>query len=228
MKLTAKVALLAPLVLGCSSSSTGTDFRPTSANDTRALFLFSHENTLATYEGHAFVVKREGKPPIAVTAYHVAGSDMTASGAFLHTVSEPSVVVALGARLAIPDARTISAGDSQHDIAAYTVLDFIEERALEFANELPAVGDSVYVLALHVGDHPFSGPRRHLARVTVASDSELRYIYLLSANTNTTSGAAVLDKSGRVVGLNVGTIVNGAGVFGIGVGISSLRSVLSG
>lgn len=228
---TAARTLAALTVMACQPSVTAPKLDPISSEETMQLFLFSHGPTIATYDGHGFVLKREGQRPVGVTAYHVAGPVVTGPTdpaspqptAWLHTIVDVTVLVRLGERIPVPGARTISGTDSQHDIAAYAVIDFIPERALELAADLPAVGDTVYVLALHVGDHPRSGPRRHPALVVTASDTQLRYRYLLSANANMTSGAAVLDRAGKVVGLNVGTVVSD-GVFGLAVGVRSLRA----
>ena len=228
-----RVVAAALAVSGCQPAATAPNLDPISAEETMQLFLFSHSPTLSAYDGHGFVLKRDGQRPLGITAYHVAGPVVTGPidpespqpTAWLRTIVDATVVVRLAERVPIPGARTIDGADSQHDIAAYAVIDFIPERALELSADLPAVGDTVYVLALHVGDHPRSGPRRHPARVVTSNDSQLRYQYLLSANANMTSGAAVLDRDGKVVGLNVGTVVSD-GVFGLAVNVRSLRATL--
>jgi hypothetical protein len=228
-RLAATLALFA-----CAPPSTQPKLDPISAEETAPLFLFSHSPSGSGYDGHGFVIRREGRRPLGLTAFHVAGPVVTGpvdpvspqATAWLRAIVDVPVVVRLAERLPIVGARTIDGTDSQHDVAAYTVIDFIDGRALELATDLPAVGDTVYVLALHVGDHPRSGPRRHPALVTTASDTQLRYRYLLSKNANFTSGAAVLDRTGRVVGLNVGTVGGGDDVSGIAVGVRSLRALL--
>ena len=219
---------------GCSAATATPRLDPISAEETKQLFLFTHVPSGGSYDGHGFVLKREGKRPLGITAFHVAGPVISGPTdpaspqptAWLYTIVDAPVVVRLAERVPVPGARTIDGSDSQHDIAAYVVMDFIPERALELADDLPAVGDTVYVLALHIGDHPRSGPRRHPARVVTSSDTQLRYEYLLSANANMTSGAAVLDRTGKVAGLNVGTVVSGGAVFGLAVGVRSLRANL--
>jgi len=202
--------------------------------------------------GHAFLLDRPGSQPLALTAYHVAGPvgaapDPGVPTAWLRSPVNPSIVIRLGARLPIPGARTISSAGSQDDMAAFEVMDWDPSRALELAADLPSPGDTVWVLAVHTGDGPANGPRRHPARVAVAHDSALVYSYLASANTNGSSGAAVLDRDGRVVGVNVGTLimtpeswqrfrdrygpcceaVAGNEVVGLAVGVRSIRRHLA-
>jgi hypothetical protein len=226
-------ALATTLASGCASSSEPPALLPISAEETRQLFVFSHVYSNG-YDGHGFVLEREGKRPLGITAFHVAGPitnepsdpDAQVTTALLHTIVDSSIMVRLGARFVIADAHTLSSTDTQRDVAAFAVRDFIPSRALQLAAAPPAVGDTVYVLALHVGNDPRSGPRRHPARVVASRDLELRYIYLASANSNFTSGAAVLDRDGHVVGLNVGTLVNGPQVHGLAVTLHSLRALL--
>lgn len=224
---------LAILVAGACASSEPPELLPISAEETRPLFLYSHLNSTG-YAGHGFLLQREGKRALGVTAFHVVGPmtvdpvdpDAQVATAWLRTVVDSSILVRLGTRLTVPGAHTLNSTDTQHDVAAFAVLDFIPSRALELAAALPAVGDTVYVLALHLGNDPRGGPRRHPARVLISSDAELRYVYLASANSNMTSGAAVLDRDGHVVGLNVGSLVSGPQVHGIAVGVNSLRAIL--
>jgi hypothetical protein len=196
------------------------------------LFVFTPAG-FSGYFGHGFVLTREGHEPLGITSLQTAGpmpgvaTDPTEATALLRTVVDsPTVFVRLGQRFTIPDAHTAVSNDSQHDIAAFTVLDYLPERALELAASLPAVGDTVYVLAMQLGDSPLDGPRRHPAQVLIASDAELHYVYLASSNTYLTSGAAVLDKSGRVIGVNVASFISGPRVHGLAVGVNSLRALL--
>jgi len=86
-------------------------------------------------------------------------------------------------------------------------------RVLHLAHALPRVGDTVTILALHGASsvqNPLRGPRRHPARVAVSHDSAFVYVYLGSSAADLTSGAAVLDRQGQVVGINVGTLTMSA------------------
>jgi hypothetical protein len=225
------VLALAILASGCKSSSEP-QWNPISAEDTKQLFVFSPVG-FTGYFGHGFLLTRDGHDPVAVTSFQAAGQmpDGTTAPdettAWLRTVVDsPTVLVRLGQRFTIAGAHSVQTNDSQHDLAAFAVLDFLPERALELAEALPAVGDTVFVLAMQLGDSPLDGPRRHPAQVMISSDAELNYVYLASSNTYLTSGAAVLDKNGRVVGVNVASFVTGPRVHGLAVGVNSLRALL--
>jgi hypothetical protein len=205
-------------------------------DDVSQLFLFTLPAE-AGYRGHAFVVRQDTLWR-GITAFHVAGEEQLYAGVPSNT---PTVIlrspiegfreIRLGRRLSIPTARVVSSAGSQDDVAAFDVIDRDTSRALLLATEMPRIGDTVRVLAMHVGggsdQNPESGPRRHPALVVTANDSSFRYEYLKSANTNVTSGAAVLDAAGRVVGVNVATVVNGTRVTGIAVGLRALRAHLA-
>jgi hypothetical protein len=132
----------------------------------------------------------------------------------------------LGDRVPVAGAQTIGSGESQRDLAVFTVVDRDSTQTFPLATQLPNVGDTVYVLAVHVGDHPRSGPRKHPARVSASSATALNYVYLASANSNMTSGAAVLNAAGSVVGVNVGTLVNNGQVTGLAVHALSIAALL--
>jgi hypothetical protein len=224
-----------------------TQFEPVPADEVRQLFLIQLRS--GSVAGHAFLLNRPGATPLGVTAYHVAGPIAQSTDpegtptAWLFSPVGQSAVLRLGARVPITGARTISSAGSQDDLAAFEVIDRDVTRSLELAEDLPGVGDTVWVLAVHGGDHPLNGPRRHPARVAVAHDSAFVYAYLASKNPDFTSGAAVLDRGGRVVGVNVGTLIvsadgwqryreryapccdgmSGGEVVGLAVGVRSVR-----
>lgn len=215
-------------------------------DDLRALLLVQGS---AGYLGHGFLLHQPGAPNLAITAYHVAGAEpaqpLSPAGRLQSPLDE-DVAFRLGSRLTIAGARTIGGGGSQHDLAAFQVLDWEASRALTLAETLPAPGDTVFVLSVHVGNEG-SVAGRHPARVVIAHDSAFVYEYLASRNPNGTSGAAVLDRSGRVVGTNVGTLVmtaerwqsfreryaaccvgrTGGEVVGLAVGVRSMKSLLA-
>lgn len=159
--------------------------------------------------GHAFLID-DGGPPLALTAHHVAGDFVPSigPGPTLRSPVDSRISIRLGRRLEVPGARTIGTGSSQHDMAVFQVVDRDASRYLRLAAALPAVGDTVWVLAVHTGA---AGAGRHPARVDIVHDSLVAYSYLASANTNGSSGAALLDRAGRVVGINVGTLIVDAG-----------------
>jgi Trypsin-like peptidase domain len=196
---------------------------PVGDDEVRQLFRVQWTGT-SGFSGHAFLLDRGKATPLALTAFHVAGPHQTmplvnpmssSPTGLLVSPMDSKIAVRLGERVRIIGARTISGSDSQHDLAAFKVLDWDSSRALHLASTPPAVGDTVWVLAVHAGDgrstqHPLGGPRRHRARVDVSNDSAFVYSYLASANTNFTSGAAVLNRDGHVVGVNVGSVVMSA------------------
>jgi hypothetical protein len=199
----------------CASESTvpGHDGSTAVPSELRQLFLFHWSASAGGSPApHGFLLKRAGAAPLALTAYHVAGD--ADRGAWLRSPLDPSMAVRLGDRVFIDGAATIGANGSQKDLAAFRPIDWDGRFALELASDLPAVGDTVWVLAVHMSDpanpHPFAGARRHPARVDVSHDAAFVYTYLRSANANYTSGAAVLDRDGRVVAVNVGSRVMNA------------------
>ena len=212
--------------------------------DLRALLLVQW-SAGGTYAGHGFLLSRPGAPNLALTAYHVAGPETPTVGGWLRSPLNEDIMFRLGRRITIAGARTIGAGGSQHDLAAFEVLDWDASRALALADGPPSVGDTVYVLSVHSGDEG-SLAGRHPARVAVIHDSAFVYEYLQSKNPNGTSGSAVLDRTGRVVGINVGTLImtpalwqayrdryapccsggKGGEVVGLAVGVRSMRSLL--
>jgi hypothetical protein len=223
--------------LSCASPTATTVFG-VSPEEIRGLF-FIHLGSLpstASWGGHGFLLKRPGKEPLALTAHHVAGGvgfvavppdAAPPTTAFLISPVNAPVSVRLGPRRAVPDAQTINANGSQRDLAAFTVIDWDSTLAFTLAPSLPAVGDTVFVLSVHYGDDPRGGPRRHPARVTASSATRFAYRYLASANTNMTSGSAVLNRAGEVVAVNVGTTVDNGVVTGLGVGVESIRALLA-
>src|SRR5205085_1758212 len=127
-----RLPALAILALAACGSPAAPVLDPISAEETLPLFLFSRSILSGGYDGHGFVVRREGQRPLGITAFHVAGSfvptgptdpEVPQATAWLRTIVDTPIVVRLGERLLIPGAQTISAGNSQHDVAAFTVLD---------------------------------------------------------------------------------------------------------
>ena len=221
IQLTRLAAIIVPIV-ACSLppvTGAGETLLPL-ADDISGLFrlYLSAGSEPALLGGHGFVVETPTSGSVALTAHHVGGAvpiGPDAPGgisAYLQTPAAPTLTVRLGERFVIPGARTIDRSSSQADVAAFRIVDTERTagRALQFADRRPPVGDTVWVLAVHLtipsNFDPRAGPRRHPARVEVSHDSAFIYSYLESYNANLTSGAAVLDRDGRVVGINVGTL----------------------
>jgi hypothetical protein len=183
--------------------------------------------------GHAFILSMfEGAPLLAVTAHHVMQVtpetrwDEVASlvrSARLRNITDGAITVPLGPVRPISGARRISGPGSQDDVAAFAVPQAATTQILRLAERAPGIGDTVWVFAATLDGNPAT---RHPARVTDSGDLGFRYAYLGRMNANWTSGAAVLDRSGRVVGVNVGTVGGGDNVVGLGVGWAALRTHL--
>lgn len=229
--------VLAGAIWSCASPTATTVFGVSPA-EIRGLFFIhlGSSPSTSTWGGHGFLLKRPGKEPLALTAHHVAGGvgfvtvhpeAALPTTAFLVSPVNAPTSVRLGPRRAVPNAQTIGSGGSQHDLAAFTVIDWDSTLAFSLAEHLPAVGDTVFVLSVHFGDDPRGGPRRHPARVTMSNESRFAYAYVASANTNMTSGSAVLNRAGDVVAVNAGTIVDNGTVIGLGVGVGSIRTLLA-
>jgi hypothetical protein len=232
-----RLPLLALLVALACNAQQVTSFDGVSEEEIRGLFYFHHatnESTAPGPSGHGFLLSRPNAPPLGLTAYHVAGpiGGSPANPAVprvLGVLRRPVnalLSLRLGERVPVTGAQTIGSGESQRDLAVFNVLDVDNTQTFPLASQLPNVGDTVYVLAVHVGDHPRSGPRKHPARVSVSSATALNYVYLASANSNMTSGAAVLNREGSVVGVNVGSLVNNGQVTGLAVHALSIAALL--
>jgi len=230
------ISTLALAVVGCSTPTVA--LFKVDPEELRGLLYIHIGSSPSTshWGGHGFLLNRPGKEPLALTAYHVAGDAGFVSAppeaappvtAFLVSPVNSPGSVRLGPPRAFPNARTSTSPRSQLALAAFTGIDWDPTLAFTLAESLPAVGDTVFVLAVHYGDDPRGGPRRHPARVTTSSATRFAYVYLASANTNMTSGAAVLTRSGQVVAVNAGTIVDNGSVTGLGVGVESIRALLA-
>lgn len=171
----------------------------------RALFRVQPAGDFNGPSTHAFLV-RSGERSLAITAHHVLSSnngDPVAT--VLRSPFDSRLSLTVGRAIPVTGAQTIGSAGSQHDMAAFETIGELPNAThyLEMAPALPALNDTVYVYAV-LPSHPRR--YRHPARVVVAHDSALIYVYTDVANANLTSGAAVLDAQDRVVGINVGTL----------------------
>ena len=153
---------------------------------------------------HGFLLRLSDRT-LAITAHHVLSSNQGDPVAtVVRSPFDGQLSLTLGRALPVAGAQTIGSGGSQHDMAAFqTVGELAPAHYLQLAPALPALNDIVYVYAV-LPSHPRR--YRHPARVVVAHDSALIYVYNDVTSANLTSGAAVLDAQGRVVGINVGTL----------------------
>ena len=200
---------------------------------------------------HAMVLSiDDGTPPIVVTAHHVGsgGASWDNIGAI---VKNPQLrnpfsdqILAIGANLPVPGAHTISSSGSQDDLAAFRIANPPAAGVLRLATTLPVNGDTVWVLATQVDGRP---TYRHRALTVISEDDAFIYVYLDPVNNGNMSGAAVLDRAGRVVGVNVGSLLTSAQTWnsyagrypqccagrvageavGLGVGVKSIREHLA-
>lgn len=159
---------------------------------------------------HAFLVAVEnGTRVLAVTAHHaleVGGPRTLAEmrqylrDVRLRSVESPDATVPLGDPLPVDGAERIGRNGWGRDVALLPVIDS-GVGALRLGSVAPTVGDTIWLMAATQGMRE----RRHPARVAISNDSMLVYQYLSAIDTRLTSGAAVLNRAGAVVGVNVGT-----------------------
>ncbi len=131
--------------------------------------------------------------------------------------------IAIGPALAVPGAEPFALPDASTDLSAFAAPSFLAiQRALELASEKPSVGDSVWVLA-RVGGAPPTTLLHH-GYVRRSDDQMLGYELDNNAlNLTTTSGAAVLNARGQVVGLNLGGGLVGKKLIAFANPITSVR-----
>src|SRR5687767_3699999 len=198
---------------------------------------------------HGFVVRvDDSAEPVALTAHHVVERYRGENGAAVargvrHAQLVPAgsgaAPVVLGSMLPLTSARTIDGESWDRDVAMFSVPRSSTAPALTLAPDQAVEGDTVWLLAAVRG----SSERLHPAVVIISRDSAFAYRYVRLSDGSLTSGAAVLDRSGRVTGLNVGTVpvtperwarfesrfpgcceeVPADGVVGIAVGARALR-----
>ena len=112
--------------------------------------------------------------------------------------------IAIGPALAVPGAKPFALPDASTDISAFAAPAFLASRALELAPEKPSIGDSVWLLARLIGGAPPTMLLHH-AHVRQSDDKMLGYEFENNRlNLTATSGAAVLNARGQVVGLHLG------------------------
>ena len=132
--------------------------------------------------------------------------------------------IAIGPALAVPGAEPFALPDASTDISAFAAPSFLAmQRALELGADKPSVGDSVWVLARVVGGAPPTTLLHH-GFVRRSDDQLLAYELDNNAlNLTATSGAAVLNTHGQVVGLNLGGGLVGKKLIAFANPITSVR-----
>ncbi|WP_227711431.1 hypothetical protein [Novosphingobium ovatum] len=95
---------------------------------------------------------------------------------------------------------------------------------LRLADRPPAVGDDVWVVAAMTAD---GRVRRHAARVIYVGDNALQYVFVdATLQLRASSGAAVVNAAGQVVGLHLGGGVDRGDLVGMAVPPSRLRALV--
>lgn len=192
--------------------------------------------------GTAFVmVVRSGGSqgsPLLVTAHHLFGP----AGGLSEEVpwaSLPGVVRSVecprlqepgssirGVRpLAIPGAGSAFSDDSALDVAAFRVEGEVSD-ALVPEDVEPRVGETVWLLA-SVLEGEAATVLRHPAKVVLVESSRLSYEYENSGlNLQATSGAPIVNRLGRVVGVNLGGRRRETKLLGVAQRISTISAGL--
>jgi hypothetical protein len=173
---------------------------------------------------------------LGLSCIHIFGPDgglssQIASDALPAFVKKTTLIAAdggrveIGAALAVPGARPfVSDGRSlpnpSTDLSVFRAPAELAAHALELADDEPAVGDRVWLLARLVGG---AAPDVYLhpAHVRLANDKILGYEFENNhLNLTATSGAPVVNARGKIVALNIGGGLTGGklNVFGNPIG----------
>lgn len=191
--------------------------------------------------GTAFLTENAGKTYL-VTAHHVFGR----GGGLPEEIAWqdlPSRVTGMRCQvfisvrtwsattpLAIPGAAPGQDLDTLNDIAAFPVqIDANSRRfVLKLASQPPKAGDTIWLLASLIRGAP---PSQLLHKATVAKVGANGGLIFLFENPRVdiqaTSGAAILNASGEVVGVNFGGGTRDGGAFGFATGLAPLRAALT-
>jgi hypothetical protein len=194
-----------------------------------------------TYQaGTAFLVEGGGRTYL-VTAHHLfgQGGGLPADIAWQDL---PTKIAGLrcqpfagrriwttGAPLAIPGAAPGENEETLNDIAAFPIQIDPPMRGfvLKLAAQPPKPRDTVWLLASLMGGAPAS---QMLHRATVAKVSANGGLIFLYDNPNleirATSGAAILNAEGQVVGVNFGGGPKNGRVYGFATGLPALRAAI--
>jgi hypothetical protein len=133
----------------------------------------------------------------------------------------------VGKPLPIKNARAIGEGGNARDIAAFPITE-TPAYAIKLAVLPPKVGDEVWLVAKVVSGAP-STEILHKARVTRSDRSVLEFEYENRAiNIRATSGAPIVNKDGKLVGVNVGASHGSGDMVGSAVGLGEIADGLAG
>ncbi len=223
--------LLGLLALGCSS-------RPDVGAD--AVLRPSFETAGGTYAaGTAFLIEDDSRGTLMITAQHLFGPpgglpavipaaelpDRILSAQAYDAPFE-ALVIQGGRAVYLPDARPAAGLDATADYAAFMVSDDGATPRLTLAGTTPQAGDTVWLLARAASGAPAS---RHLHRGTVieADPSGILFKYKNpTIGLRATSGAAVVNDAGEVIGVNAVVSRRANGIHGIAAPIDGLLRAL--
>ncbi len=176
-------------------------------------------------EGTAFLV-RAGERTLLVTASHlfrVRAEDMPARVSAVRCTPPGGPPLRSQAALAIPGAHPTGPADSLRDMAVFPMEG--APPALRLAARAPAPGDDVWLLAPVHGGVEQEGWLHHA--VVVPAGRAFAYLFDdPTIDLRNTSGGAVLDASGAVVGQEVLLSRTAQGVVGLGNTLATLTAVL--
>lgn len=191
--------------------------------------------------GTAFLLDHGGRT-LLVTAHHVFGTggglsrdldwrELPAAVAGVRCAAfSDAAVWRAGPALAIPGAAAGTDVEALKDVAALAVqvTDADRGRALRLAPEPAKVGDRVWLVTSLVNGAPES-QLLHPAKVTrLTGGGTVLYVYDNRAlDIRATSGAAVVNTKGEVVGVNFGGGERQGYAFGIATGVEVLRAGLA-
>ena len=177
-------------------------------------------------QGTAFLV-RAGERTFLVTAqhlFHVRAEDMPARVSAVRCAPPGAAPLRTGAALLVPGAHPTGPADSLRDVAVFPVEG--APPALRLAEHAPAPGDDVWLLApVHGGEE--QGSWLHHAVVMPAGRA---FAYLFddpAIDLHNTSGAALVNAAGEVVGQEVLLGRSPQGVVGLGNTLATLADVLA-
>lgn len=187
--------------------------------------------------GTAFVVEYNSKHYV-VTAHHLfseAGGfsreyswkelQSLVSTVSVQSLSNEKIKYLTGKAIPIKGAKSVSNWSGKNDIAVFK-LNKTPVKSLKLAATKPKVGESVWLYGL-----VYNRPGDQLLHKAIVVEYNKDWIsYQLSDSDlilNGTSGAAILNNSGEVVGINLSSEAQGGKLYGYGNPLSSLKSLFS-